>query len=185
MIDPKTDTVVWGMELTGHRQYGRNTHEVRPMAFEAGADGSTKRAFAQATGINAVWVIDWAKRQVVDLLWPPKLPLVATERRRHSDRRHARPRGAARSLGGVGVEPARQPHLRMEPARSEVHRRGGSRPERQLDDVRLLIAATCTWPSRAAITRWRWTCASWRLSRRSRPARGRPESAPPSCRAIA
>jgi YVTN family beta-propeller protein len=75
VIDPKTDTVVWGMELTGYRQYGRGTHEVRPMAFEANADGTTKRAFAQATGINAVWVIDWPKRQVVDLLWPPKLPL--------------------------------------------------------------------------------------------------------------
>ena len=45
------------------------------MAFEANADGSTKRMFAQATGINAVWVIDWNKRQVVDMLWPPKLPL--------------------------------------------------------------------------------------------------------------
>ena len=45
------------------------------MAFEANADGSTKRMFAQATGINAVWVIDWAKREVVDLLWPPKLPV--------------------------------------------------------------------------------------------------------------
>jgi YVTN family beta-propeller protein len=75
VIDPKTDTVVWGMELTGHRQYGRTHHEVRPMAFEANPDGSTKRMFAQATGINAVWVIDWAKRQVVDMLWPPKLPL--------------------------------------------------------------------------------------------------------------
>ena len=75
VIDPRTDTVVWGMELTGHRQYGRTHHEVRPMAFEANPDGSTKRMFAQATGINAVWVIDWAKRQVVDLLWPPKLPL--------------------------------------------------------------------------------------------------------------
>ena len=75
VIDPKTDTVVWGMELTGYRQYGRGNHEVRPMAFEANADGTTKRAFAQATGINAVWVIDWSKRQVVDLLWPPKLPL--------------------------------------------------------------------------------------------------------------
>ncbi len=75
VIDPRTDTVVWGMELTGHRQYGRDTHEVRPMAFEANPDGSTKRAFAQATGINAVWVIDWASRKVVDLLWPPKLPL--------------------------------------------------------------------------------------------------------------
>lgn len=75
VIDPRTDTVVWGMELTGHRQYGRDNHEVRPMAFEANVDGSTKRMFAQATGINAVWVIDWNARKVVDLLWPPKLPL--------------------------------------------------------------------------------------------------------------
>jgi YVTN family beta-propeller protein len=74
VIDPKTDTVVWGMELTGHLQYGRTHHEVRPMAFEANPDGSTKRMFAQATGINAVWVIDWNKRQMVDLLWPPPLP---------------------------------------------------------------------------------------------------------------
>ncbi len=75
VIDPNTDTVVWGMELTGHRQYGKNNHEVRPMAFEANPDGSTKRMFAQATGINAVWVIDWPTRKVVDMLWPPKLPL--------------------------------------------------------------------------------------------------------------
>ncbi len=75
VIDPVTDKVVWGMELTGHTQYGKSHHEVRPMAFEANADGSTKRMFAQATGINAVWVIDWNKRQVVDMLWPPKLPL--------------------------------------------------------------------------------------------------------------
>jgi DNA-binding beta-propeller fold protein YncE len=75
VIDPKTDTVVWGMELTGHTQYGRTHHEVRPMAFEADADGSTRRAYAQATGINAVFVIDWQARKVVELLWPPKLPL--------------------------------------------------------------------------------------------------------------
>jgi YVTN family beta-propeller protein len=75
VIDPRTDTVVWGMELTGHRQYDRTHHEVRPMAFEAHADGSTRRMFAQATGINAVWVIDWNTRKVVELLWPPKLPL--------------------------------------------------------------------------------------------------------------
>ena len=75
VIDPKSDTVAWGMELTGHQQYGRTHHEVRPMAFEAGADGSTMRAYAQATGINAVFVIDWKARKVVDLLWPPKLPL--------------------------------------------------------------------------------------------------------------
>jgi DNA-binding beta-propeller fold protein YncE len=75
VIDPVKDQVVWGMELTGYQQYGRNNHEVRPMAFEANADGSTKRMFAQATGINAVWVIDWNTRKVVQMLWPPKLPL--------------------------------------------------------------------------------------------------------------
>jgi DNA-binding beta-propeller fold protein YncE len=75
VIDAATDKVAWGMELNGYIQYGRSTHEVRPMAFEANPDGSTKRMFAQATGINAVWVIDWNKRQIVDMLWPPKLPL--------------------------------------------------------------------------------------------------------------
>jgi YVTN family beta-propeller protein len=75
VIDPKTDTVVWGMELNGYKQYGKTTHEVRPMAFEANPDGSVKRMFAQATGINAVWVVDWKTRKVVDMLWPPKLPL--------------------------------------------------------------------------------------------------------------
>ena len=75
IIDPKTDTVAWGMELTGHTQYGKTHHEVRPMAFEANADGSTKRAYAQATGINKVFVIDWKARKVVEVLSPPKLPL--------------------------------------------------------------------------------------------------------------
>ncbi len=73
VIDPKTDQVVWGLELTGHQQYGRTTHEVRPMAFEANPDGSTKRMFAQATGVNGIWVIDWATRKVQTILWPPPL----------------------------------------------------------------------------------------------------------------
>jgi DNA-binding beta-propeller fold protein YncE len=75
VIDAKTDQVVWGMPLTGYTQYGRSTHEVRPMAFEANPDGSTRRMFAQATGINAVWVIDWNTRKLMTMLWPPKLPL--------------------------------------------------------------------------------------------------------------
>jgi hypothetical protein len=75
VIDPVTDTVAWGLELTGHRQYGRDNHEVRPMAFEANADGSTKRMFAHATGINGVFVLDWNTRKVVQMLFPPKLPL--------------------------------------------------------------------------------------------------------------
>ena len=73
-IDPRTDEIVWGMELTGHQQYGRTHHEVRPMAFEANPDGSTKRMFAQATGINGIWVIDWATRKTERILFPPPLP---------------------------------------------------------------------------------------------------------------
>jgi YVTN family beta-propeller protein len=75
VIDPVTDTVAWGLELTGHTQYGRSNHEVRPMTFEANPDGSTKRLFAQATAINGVFVLDWNTRQVVEMLYPPKLPL--------------------------------------------------------------------------------------------------------------
>jgi YVTN family beta-propeller protein len=75
VIDVETDKVVRGFELTGHTQYGRSNHEVRPMAFEANPDGSTKRMFAQATAVNGVWVIDWASGKVERMLWPPKLPL--------------------------------------------------------------------------------------------------------------
>jgi YVTN family beta-propeller protein len=75
VIDAATDKVVWGIELTGHTQYGRSNHEVRPMAFEANPDGSTKRMYAQATAVNGVWVIDWNTRKVERMLWPPELPL--------------------------------------------------------------------------------------------------------------
>jgi YVTN family beta-propeller protein len=75
VIDAATDKVAWGLELIGHEQYGKKHHEVRPMAFEANDDGSTKRLFAQSTGINAIWVVDWTTRKVVDMLFPPKLPL--------------------------------------------------------------------------------------------------------------
>jgi YVTN family beta-propeller protein len=75
VIDAATDKVVWGVELTGHTQYGRSNHEVRPMAFEANPDGSTKRMYAQATAINGIFVVDWNTRKVVQMLWPPKLPL--------------------------------------------------------------------------------------------------------------
>ena len=73
VIDAATDTVVWGMELKGPNVQGRDNHEVRPMAFEANPDGSTKRMFAQAAGINGVWVIDWNTHKVVDILYPPAL----------------------------------------------------------------------------------------------------------------
>jgi YVTN family beta-propeller protein len=75
VIDAATDEVVWGIELTGHKAYGKENHEVRPMAFEANPDGSTKRLYAQATGINGVWVVDWKTRKLETMLFPPKLPL--------------------------------------------------------------------------------------------------------------
>ena len=45
------------------------------MAFLADDDGSTKWLFAQATGINRAWVVDWETRETVDFLVPPELPL--------------------------------------------------------------------------------------------------------------
>jgi DNA-binding beta-propeller fold protein YncE len=75
VIDPVTDTVVRGLELTGYEQYGRTHHEVRPMAFLANEDGSTKWLFAQATAINRIWVLDWETGENVDFLVPPALPL--------------------------------------------------------------------------------------------------------------
>ena len=54
VIDTVKDEVVWGMELKGYRAEGRDNHEVRPMAFEANPDGSTKRMFAQAASINRI-----------------------------------------------------------------------------------------------------------------------------------
>ena len=35
----------------------------------------------------------------------------------------------------VGVEPSRQPNLRMDAAGPEIHRRGAGWPDRQLDDA--------------------------------------------------
>ena len=133
-IDPKTDEVVWGLELTGHQQYGRTTHEVRPMAFEANPDGSTKRMFAQATGINGVWVIDWATRKVQTILWPP--PLAPWQKNADGIQ--------TGDMHGLEVLP--DPLALWASSRldsriygwtlpPEVHWRGGSGPDRQLDDA--------------------------------------------------
>ena len=134
VIDAVTDKVVWGMELNGYKQY-RQDH---PRGSADGLRGQRRRI-----GEAHVRAGDRHQRGLGDRLEqaPDRGPAVAAEaaaleaeRGRHSDRRHARPRGAARSFGRVGVESARQPHLRMEPARPEVHRRRRSGPERQLDD---------------------------------------------------
>lgn len=67
VIDPHTDEVVWGVPLDGHR--------VRPMAIESNADGSPNRIFAQATRLNGFFVVDWDRREAVDFVSPPSLPV--------------------------------------------------------------------------------------------------------------
>jgi YVTN family beta-propeller protein len=69
VIDQKTEEIVWTLA----------TEEgVRPMAFEAAPDGSTKRLFAQLSNFNGFIVVDFATHQVVDKIKLPELP--ASER---------------------------------------------------------------------------------------------------------
>ena len=67
VIDARTDEIVWGVALDGHR--------VRPMALEYNPDGSTRRVFAQATRLNGFYVVDWDRREAVDFISPPPLPV--------------------------------------------------------------------------------------------------------------
>ena len=67
VIDPGTDEVAWGVALEGNR--------VRPMAIESNSDGSPNRLFAQATRLNGFYVVDWDKREAVDFISPPPLPI--------------------------------------------------------------------------------------------------------------
>ncbi|MDQ1410012.1 MAG: hypothetical protein QOJ41_1747, partial [Acidobacteriaceae bacterium] len=52
VVDLQTDQAVWNLNLGSG---------VRPMAFEANPDGSTKRIFAQLSGFNGFAVVDFAK----------------------------------------------------------------------------------------------------------------------------
>jgi YVTN family beta-propeller protein len=65
VIDQQTEEVVWTL---------RTEEGVRPMAFEANADGSTKRIFVQQSNFNGFITVDFAKRQVVDKIKLPELP---------------------------------------------------------------------------------------------------------------
>src|SRR5438067_12002530 len=65
VIDQKTEEIVWTLA----------TEEgVRPMAFEAGPDGSTKRIFVQLSGFNGFITVDFATRKVADKIKLPELP---------------------------------------------------------------------------------------------------------------
>ena len=56
VIDLKTEQVAWELKLD---------EGVRPMAFEAGPDGSTRRIFVQLSKLNGFAVVDFAERKEV------------------------------------------------------------------------------------------------------------------------
>lgn len=65
VIDQKTEQVAWSMAMD---------EGVRPIAFETNRDGSTKRMFAQLSGLNGFVVVDFATHQVVDRVKLPEVP---------------------------------------------------------------------------------------------------------------
>jgi YVTN family beta-propeller protein len=64
VIDQRTEETAWVMNF----DLG-----VRPMAFEANADGSTKRIFVQLSELNGFAVVDFATRKEVNRIENPKL----------------------------------------------------------------------------------------------------------------
>ena len=65
VIDTMTDMPVW----TTYFDLG-----IRPMAFEANPDGSTRRIYAQLSGFNGFGVVDFATRKEVDRIAYPEVP---------------------------------------------------------------------------------------------------------------
>ncbi len=66
VIDTQTDMPVW----TTYFDLG-----IRPMAFEANLDGSTRRIYAQLSGFNGFGVVDFVTRKEVDrIAYPEVLP---------------------------------------------------------------------------------------------------------------
>jgi YVTN family beta-propeller protein len=70
VIDSRRDVVVREITL---RDPAGEARTVRPMAFLGGDDGPVK-LFANGTGMNAVWVVDWATGNTDTILYPPRLP---------------------------------------------------------------------------------------------------------------
>jgi len=65
VIDQKTEEPLWTL-------YFENG--VRPIAFEAGADGSTRRMFVQISNYHGFFVVDFEKRMEVGRIELPALP---------------------------------------------------------------------------------------------------------------
>jgi YVTN family beta-propeller protein len=65
VVDLQMEQAVWNLNLGSG---------VRPMAFEANPDGSTKRIFAQLSGFNGFAVVDFAKHTEVQRIKLPDQP---------------------------------------------------------------------------------------------------------------
>jgi YVTN family beta-propeller protein len=65
VIDLVSEQVAWEIKFD---------RAVRPMAFEANSDGSTRRVFVQLTGVNGFAIVDFAKRAEVARILLPDQP---------------------------------------------------------------------------------------------------------------
>jgi YVTN family beta-propeller protein len=65
VIDLQTDQIAWKLNFD---------HPVRPMAFEANPDGSTRRIFVQLSNFNGFAVVDFPKRSEVARVTLPDEP---------------------------------------------------------------------------------------------------------------
>jgi YVTN family beta-propeller protein len=65
VIELQTDQIAWKVNFD---------HPVRPMAFEANSDGSTRRIFVQLSDFNGFAVVDFAKRSEVARITLPDEP---------------------------------------------------------------------------------------------------------------
>jgi YVTN family beta-propeller protein len=65
VTDLQTDQIAWKLNFG---------HSVRPMAFEANPDGSTRRIFVQLSNFNGFAIVDFAKRSEVARITLPNEP---------------------------------------------------------------------------------------------------------------
>jgi YVTN family beta-propeller protein len=65
VIDQKTEEPVWSLEMD---------KGIRPMAFAANPDGSTKWIFVQLSGLNGFAVVDFATHKEINRIKLPDLP---------------------------------------------------------------------------------------------------------------
>jgi YVTN family beta-propeller protein len=66
VVDTSTEKPVWNLPFD---------KGVRPMAFEAGPDGSTRRIFVVLSNLNGFAVVDFAKRAEVTRIQHPDVPV--------------------------------------------------------------------------------------------------------------